>query len=117
MDFVHAVTTRVVLELVKDTITAAVAIGILSYLLLIRSMRYRRMENLQRPFKHDQRPLSSMTAEEAHQIVNCLQRLEFPSAFSKARQMALLKVQSYISWFLIGHQKTPLVKELALTVY
>ncbi|KAH6683485.1 hypothetical protein F5X68DRAFT_242281 [Plectosphaerella plurivora] len=72
-------------------LTVLLGLAAPSYLLLVRLLRYRRMESLQESFGRDGRPLSRMTAEEAHRIVEALQTLEFPQAFGKARQMALLK--------------------------
>ena len=63
-----------------------------SYMALVRTLRYRRMEAIKAPFVRGKRPLSSMTVKEAHDIIAQLQELEFPSAFGKARRIALLKV-------------------------
>lgn len=63
-----------------------------SYMVLVRTFRYRRREAIEAPFAHSKRPLSSMTAKEAHDIIAQLQEFEFPSAFAKARKIALLKV-------------------------
>ena len=68
------------------------AVLVCSYVVLVRAHRYRRMEAIREPFARGNRPLSSMTTLEAHQIIAQLQELEFPSAFAKARRIALLKV-------------------------
>ncbi len=65
---------------------------LLAYLLLVRIFRYQRAERISSAFGHGKRPLSSMTTEEAHNIMAQLQELEFPRAFNKARKIALLKV-------------------------
>lgn len=75
----------------RRTLATAIATFAASYLLLVRLLRYRRKESLEKPFSADERSLSSMTVEEAQRIVEALQTLEFPRAFSKARQIALLK--------------------------
>jgi len=62
------------------------------YLLIVRNLRYRRKSNIEAPFVKGNRPLSSMTTEEAYDIMMQLQELEFPYAFAKARKIALLKV-------------------------
>ncbi|PQE21362.1 dephospho- kinase protein [Rutstroemia sp. NJR-2017a BBW] len=64
---------------------------LLAYLLLVRICRYQRAEQISSVFGHGKRPLSSMTTEEAHNIMTQLQELEFPNAFHKARKIALLK--------------------------
>ncbi|KAF9886723.1 hypothetical protein FE257_011100 [Aspergillus nanangensis] len=69
----------------------AVVIVLTSYLVLVKMLRYRRRAKIEVPFANRRRPLSSMTVKEAHEIMTQLQELEFPYAFAKARQMALLK--------------------------
>ena len=64
----------------------------MGYLLLVRFLRYKRAERINSDFSTGKRPLSSMTTEEAHDIMTQLQQLEFPYAFNKARMIALLKV-------------------------
>ncbi|PYI04646.1 hypothetical protein BO78DRAFT_449296 [Aspergillus sclerotiicarbonarius CBS 121057] len=64
---------------------------ITTYLAIVRHLRYRRQIAITSPFTHKQRPLSSMTTQEAHSIITQLQQLEFPYAFNKARRIALLK--------------------------
>ncbi|KAI1652284.1 uncharacterized protein F4817DRAFT_322738 [Daldinia loculata] len=61
------------------------------YLLIVRYLRYRRKSDIEAPFVKGNRPLSSMTTEEAYEIMMQLQELEFPYAFAKARKIALLK--------------------------
>ncbi|VUC30925.1 unnamed protein product [Clonostachys rosea] len=62
-----------------------------AYLILVRSYRYARRDEIEAKFKSGGRELSTMTGEEAFEILTQLQELEFPYAFAKARQMALLK--------------------------
>ncbi|KAL2810040.1 hypothetical protein BJX63DRAFT_434679 [Aspergillus granulosus] len=66
-------------------------ITLTSYVFLVRVLRYRRMAKIEASFANGQRPLSSMTVQEAHAVISQLQELEFPRAFAKARRMALLK--------------------------
>ncbi|EED14611.1 conserved hypothetical protein [Talaromyces stipitatus ATCC 10500] len=68
-----------------------IALALTIYLALVRRHRYRRMIEIGRPFTDGKRELSSMTTKEAHAIMAQLQELEFPYAFAKARQIALLK--------------------------
>ena len=65
---------------------------LLAYLIMVRILRYQRAERISSGFGHGKRLLSSMTTEEAHDIMTQLQELEFPNAFHKARKIALLKV-------------------------
>ncbi|PLB48797.1 hypothetical protein P170DRAFT_358151 [Aspergillus steynii IBT 23096] len=69
----------------------AIFIAFTSYMALVKALRYRRMANIEAPFANHRRPLSSMTVKEANVIMAQLQEMEFPYAFAKARQMALLK--------------------------
>ena len=75
------------------------AVLLCSYVVLVRAHRYRRMEVIRGPFARGKRPLSSMTTKEAHEIIAQLQELEFPSAFAKARRIALLKVSEDCPWY------------------
>ncbi|KAK3938951.1 hypothetical protein QBC46DRAFT_155056 [Diplogelasinospora grovesii] len=68
-----------------------IVLAITGYMILVRFLRYRRKASIEAPFKDGKRPLSSMTTEEAFRITTQLQELEFPYAFAKARQLALLK--------------------------
>ncbi|KAL6912554.1 hypothetical protein FSST1_010314 [Fusarium sambucinum] len=61
------------------------------YSVLVQALRYRRKAQIEASFASGKRPLSSMTAKEAYNIITQLQLLEFPYAFEKARKMALLK--------------------------
>lgn len=72
------------------SITAAAIL--ISYISIVRRLRYRRRAKFEAPFGPGKRNLSSMTVKEAHSIITELQELEFPYAFSKARRIALLKV-------------------------
>jgi len=69
----------------------------LTYLLLVRYFRYQRAKSIESPFSQGRRNLSSMTANEAYDIMTQLQQLEFPYAFNKARTIALLKVGTILS--------------------
>lgn len=69
-----------------------IAVALTSYIALVGLLRYRRMANIEAPFTPGKRELSSMTVKEARGIMTQLQELEFPYAFAKARQIALLKV-------------------------
>lgn len=83
-----------------------VALAILSYLLLVRFMRYRRADKIRAGWGDGpgKRPLSSMTGEDAFKILLELQELEFPAAFHKARAVALLKVRAVS----ISHNISPI---------
>lgn len=72
-------------------ITAAAIL--ISYVTIVRRLRYHRRAKIEAPFGPGKRKLSSMTVKEAHSIITELQELEFPYAFSKARKIALLKVR------------------------
>lgn len=63
-----------------------------AYLTLVRLLRYKRNNRIVSPFAENKRPLSSMTTQEAFEIMTQLQSLEFPYAMNKARSVALLKV-------------------------
>ncbi|RYP77015.1 hypothetical protein DL769_003500 [Monosporascus sp. CRB-8-3] len=62
-----------------------------AYLGLVRSLRYKRANRIASAFANGKRQLSSMTTQEAFDIVTQLQSLEFPYAMNKARSIALLK--------------------------
>lgn len=64
------------------------------YMAMVRFLRYRRKTAIEAPYVSGKRSLSEMTTEEAHNIISQLQGLEFPSAFGKARKIALLKVRA-----------------------
>lgn len=77
-----------------------IAIALASYIALVVYLRHRRMAKIEASFTPGRRQLSSMTVEEAREIITQLQELEFPYAFAKARKIALLKVrQGTYSWF------------------
>ncbi|KAL4952185.1 hypothetical protein BDW69DRAFT_200898 [Aspergillus filifer] len=71
--------------------TLAIIVVLACYMVLVRALRFRQKAEIEAPFVNGRRPLSSMTAKEAHEIITQLQELEFPRAFAKARRMALLK--------------------------
>lgn len=75
-----------------SSISLPAAVAVIAYLLLVRTLRYRRKNAMEAPFTSEGRPLSSMTIEEAQSIMNQLQELEFPRSMAKARQISLLKV-------------------------
>lgn len=70
-----------------------ITIALISYIVMVKRLRYCRRAEIEAPFASGGRPLSSMTAKEAHEIIQKLQELEFPYAFGKARKLALLKVR------------------------
>lgn len=65
---------------------------VVTYVALVRWLRYKRSNRTASPFADGKRPLSSMTTQEAFEIMTQLQTLEFPFAMNKARSVALLKV-------------------------
>lgn len=77
-----------------SNVLAIATAAVVGYLLLVRALRYRRKAAIEAPFTSGGRQLSSMTVQEAQDIVNQLQELEFPRAMAKARQIALLKVRT-----------------------
>jgi hypothetical protein len=103
----HVVTQNVTLQISVDGMLDAtgllctlwskyrltIAITFISYITLVGLLRYRRMAKIEAPFAPGKKDLSEMTVKEAHDILNQLQELEFPHAFSKARKIALLKVR------------------------
>lgn len=80
-----------------NNIHLTITIALTSYMTLVGLLRYRRMAKIKAPFTPGKRQLSSMTVKEAHGIMAQLQELEFPYAFAKARQIALLKVRTLSS--------------------
>ncbi|CRG92046.1 hypothetical protein PISL3812_09101 [Talaromyces islandicus] len=83
-------TTNVFHALRQDN-RLAIVLVLIGYIALVGLLRYRRMTRIEAPFTLGKRQLSSMTVKEAHEIIAQLQELEFPYAFAKARQIALLK--------------------------
>ena len=71
----------------------------IAYLALVRWLRYKRADKIASPFADGKRPLSSMTTQEAFDIMTQLQSLEFPYAMNKARSVALLKVRVVLQTF------------------
>jgi hypothetical protein len=72
---------------------------VLAYLLLVKVLRFRRIDKLQQRFS-----LASMTDEEAWEIQKVMAQLEFPFLYEKSLQFALFRVSvsfilSYISFF------------------
>lgn len=63
-----------------------------TYVAAVKYLRFRRRDHILTVLEKD-RPLSSMTVPEAHNIMMQLQELEFPYAFKKARTISLLKVR------------------------
>lgn len=71
------------------SILAAVA----SYLVLVRALRYRRRDDIQRRFPYRTREeMVSMSLSEAASIVRELSEQEFPSVFYTSVSFALFKV-------------------------
>ena len=65
--------------------------GVALYLALARYLRYQRRNVIKARFTN--RPLSSMTIPEAHEIIRELRELEFPYAMHSAMKISLLKVR------------------------
>lgn len=82
--------SSVLLEWSRGHIIAVLAAVALVYIVCVRFLRHRRHDRIKRKFAH--RELSTMTVDEAYDIVTELQTLEFPMTFGLARQIALLKV-------------------------
>lgn len=68
------------------------ALCVTLYIITVGRCRYQRCKAIQSRFKD--RPLSSMTVAEAHQIVRELRELEFPYSMHNAMKLSLLKVSS-----------------------
>ncbi|KAK1144810.1 hypothetical protein N8T08_004822 [Aspergillus melleus] len=66
--------------------------GVALYLALVRYLRYQRRNVIKARFTN--RPLSSMTISEAHEIIRELRELEFPYAMHSAMKISLLKTGS-----------------------
>jgi heme/copper-type cytochrome/quinol oxidase subunit 2 len=78
------------LQTIQRYLYVIIFLGV-AYLVLVRLLRYRRANQIASPFSNGRRPLSSMTTQEAFDIMTTLQSLEFPYAMNKARSVALLK--------------------------
>ena len=68
------------------------ALCVALYIHIAGKCRYQRCKAIQNRFKD--RPLSSMTVAEAHQITRELRELEFPYSMHSAMKISLLKVSS-----------------------
>ncbi len=77
--------------LAKMPCVYVLAFSLLLYLSTVRILRYQRCHQIQSKFTN--RPLSSMTAREAYEIMQQLQELEFPYNFHNSLSFGLLKVQ------------------------
>lgn len=71
-----------------------IAVSMVGYIFTVRKYRYQRSKAIQSRF--DNRPLSSMTVQEAHQILRELRQLEFPYTMHSAMKLSLLKVPATI---------------------
>jgi hypothetical protein len=73
--------------------TSYIIPGVLGYLLLVRSLRYRREESMRRKFGFlDRESLKRMTVEDAQLIIKFQARLEFPLMAETSLQFGLFKV-------------------------
>ena len=67
---------------------------LLGYPLLIRTLRYQRVNNLPKKYDYPTREsMANMTDEEAFQIQKAVAQLEFPFIFIKSLQFALFRVR------------------------
>ena len=73
-------------------LTTTTAVAAL-YLLLVRSLRFRRRDRIVGDYGYPKRPLSSMTVDEAYDIHRQLAKLEFPETFKTSIFFALFKVR------------------------
>lgn len=71
--------------------TTAVGAAVV-YLILCRALRNRRRDKIVRDFGFPERPLSSMTVDEAYEIRKQLANLEFPETVKTSLFFALFKV-------------------------
>jgi hypothetical protein len=69
---------------------------LLSYPLFTSSLRYHRLNKLQKKYNYPTRSsMANMTDEEAYQIQRTTAQLEFPFMFIKSLQFALFRVRPY----------------------
>lgn len=71
-------------------LTLFLCCALVLYIFAVQRHRYQRCKVIQSRF--ERRALSSMTVEEAHQIVRELRELEFPYTMHNAMKLSLLKV-------------------------
>ncbi|KAI2730611.1 hypothetical protein DTO012A7_5738 [Penicillium roqueforti] len=84
-------TTRAIFDTMPQWFSFAVGL-LIAYPLLINSLRYRRLKQLQKKFYFPTREsMAKMTDEEAFQIQKETAQLEFPFMFVKAGQFALFR--------------------------
>lgn len=67
---------------------------VLAYLLLVKALRFRRINQLQRSSASPS-SLASMTDEQAWEIQKSMAQLEFPFLFEKSLQFALFRVRCF----------------------
>jgi hypothetical protein len=84
------------IKVTRERLFVAGTISVL-YLLLVRSLRFRRARKMESEF--NRRSLSTMTLREAHEIFRELRELEFPYTLHSAMKVLLLKVSFLISWY------------------
>lgn len=71
---------------------------LLGYPLLIRALRYQRVNSLPKKYNYPTREsMAKMTDEEAFQIQKAVAQLEFPFIFIKSLQFALFRVRCPLS--------------------
>lgn len=83
------------INVTREHLFVAGTISVL-YLLLARSLRFRRVRKIESRF--DGRPFSCMTVREAHEIFRELRELEFPYTLHSAMKLSLLKVSFPTYW-------------------
>ncbi|PKS08645.1 hypothetical protein jhhlp_005034 [Lomentospora prolificans] len=89
MDLVAAAVRQVAQS--RHSRVLALTTTVVAYLTTVRLLRYRRRNRIIRDYGYPQRPLSSMTVEEASKIRKQLTNLEFPHAFTTSLFFALFK--------------------------
>ena len=70
---------------------------VLSYPLVVASLRFRRIRGLEKKFSHlivDD--YATMTDKEAFEVINIMLELEFPTIYRKALQFALFRVSAHL---------------------
>ena len=71
-------------------------LAMVSYMVIQRTLRFKRSRELQRSFGFPGRSLSTMTTKEAQAIQSDLGGLEFPAVFQKSLEFALFRVRTVL---------------------
>lgn len=81
--------------------SSLLSLAVAVYLLLASSLRFRRIDAVKRKYGFYSRDsLAKMTDNEAHEILNFISDLEFPTMFEKGLQLALFRSILHYTEFL-----------------